>query len=545
MATGPTETLLAEGLGVPLLAYLCAATPSEIEQRLDGRGELPEAAEVVLAEHLVPLAQRIALQKSEHPGIPMVAALDSLAQVLPDVGMSVGSALRNASGGQIPTAALGGPSDEDPVKSKLFRMAIDSYPLLLAPRLVTWYGPHLISLFHHPARAQLDEALAVDERLQALYPDEDPGLGRRGTVFSSLGRGGSVQSVMFAESVISAAWDAASMGIPVPGPRDLLEAINDSVDRIRAAVAGQPCTVRALLVVTGLTTEDGVAIATPWGELRPLTELERSAAPAALEGAVGGTGPDGRSVTVRYEGELVLDTSIEYRLVVSHWNTDAVAPPFPPVDGPNSIRRRIESISLGVLLAVERAAGSLPTVRFAWQLIADPLTNGRHLAWADPRMPSFMPHELTRAECEAVSSWTALVDQGWSPRIDVAVRRVLSAAHTRTDPTDRLVDAVVALENLFGTKEGEPRLRITTAVAWLLEKDTAGRAALQTRLKKLYDDRSDVVHGNPIDVPALGDKANDALVVAIACLRTLFSDRGDVLALPDGSARSLRLMLGG
>jgi hypothetical protein len=110
---------------------------------------------------------------------------------------------------------------------------------------------------------------------------------------------------------------------------------------------------------------------------------------------------------------------------------------------------------------------------------------------------------------------------------------------------DRLVDSVIVWENLFGTVEGEPRLRISAALAWLLTGDPIDREARQLELKRLYDYRSKIVHGGKPDEVALGEQANAALMHARDALRALFSDRTDVLALPDGAARSLRMIMGG
>lgn len=110
---------------------------------------------------------------------------------------------------------------------------------------------------------------------------------------------------------------------------------------------------------------------------------------------------------------------------------------------------------------------------------------------------------------------------------------------------DRLVDAVIAWENLFGTSQGEPRLRISAALAWLLAEDSGARETLQSQAKSLYNSRSMIVHGGKPDESELAEPANAALTIARDALRVLFRDRPDVLALPDGAARSQRLILGG
>ena len=62
--------------------------------------------------------------------------------------------------------------------------------------------------------------------------------------------------------------------------------------------------------------------------------------------------------------------------------------------------------------------------------------------------------------------------------------------------------------------------------------------------KQLYD-RSGTVHGGTFNESAISERANGALDLARSSLRVLVADRHEVLSLPDGSARSLRLILDG
>jgi hypothetical protein len=102
------------------------------------------------------------------------------------------------------------------------------------------------------------------------------------------------------------------------------------------------------------------------------------------------------------------------------------------------------------------------------------------------------------------------------------------------------------LENLVGSRDGEPTLRVTAALAWLLEDDPGNRRTRQTALKKLYNLRSDVVHGNrPLDGAEAVQGSRDARAVAVDALRKLFRDRPELLReCGDGSEWGLRLMLG-
>jgi hypothetical protein len=66
-------------------------------------------------------------------------------------------------------------------------------------------------------------------------------------------------------------------------------------------------------------------------------------------------------------------------------------------------------------------------------------------------------------------------------RVDLAVRRLLSAVSYRTDPADKLIDAAVALENLFGTRQGEVTFRIAAATARLMGSDGFGATSFMAK----------------------------------------------------------------
>jgi hypothetical protein len=539
-SAGPAEALLLETFGSSLLAYLCAVEEEELIARLAGSGELRRASENVLQNELLPIAEHVAAEVAKHPGLPPAYALQVLGNHHEPAGTSVGNALRLAAGGSLPQPP---DSEQDAVADILLRLAVDQYPVFLAPSDDPWRSM-TISLFGHPLRPKLDTLVTADADLSQLFRDDDPGLGRRGFVYTSLG-GFSLQSVMFGEMMLRSAWESVSMSIAQPTLHQLCQEVLRNLDIVRAAARGGTPAVRSLVAFTGITTEGERTVRTPWGDLRPLTDAERRAAPSSLEGAVSGTNPDGKQVTVSYAGEVVLDTELPYSLLAQAENRPDSGT-WPKLRGADELGHRLEAIQLSALLAIARPPGSWVSVRPAWTWIADPLTYGRSISWWDPRSaPAFMPYELRAPDCDELSRWCELIAHHRSPAIEIAIRRVISAAHARTAPADRLVDSVIAWENLFGTSEGEPRLRITAAMAWLLEVNPTSRESLQGRLKALYDARSNIVHGGVVHDRVVAEQANDAFGFAVKALGALFRDRPDVLALPDGAARSLRLILGG
>ena len=502
----------------------------------------------VLIDYLYPIAQMASAQRTENASVPTFITLEPLSRYDAAAGMSVANIIRSRAGGQLLDPETICERDNDPVKYLLCRMALDAFPILLAPADNVWHGPHL-SFYNHPDRVTLQSELRADVVLAKLFPEEDEGLGHRGMVYNSLGRGGTFQDVMFGEIMIGAAWNILTMRTDSYSLLELMNVVASNVDKLRLTLSGSHAEVDSLLVFTGLTMANEARVETPWGVLRTLTTSERKASPPSLEGSVSGTDHEGKSVTVSYAGEIVLDSAVPYSLVIRSWvpskGVISEFPKFPDTPGSGAVTRRLEAIQLATLLAVDRPPGSWVNARLAWHWTADPLAHGRVTGWNDVRTsPGFMPYELSDDDCRELAAWLGRINDHWVPQIDIAVRRFISAAHSRTDPADRLVDSVIAWENLFGTSEGEPRFRVTSAMACLLEAEGHSRISTQSRLKRLYDARSRVVHGARIDTPSLIQDGNDALLFARQSLQGLFRDRPDLLHEPDGAGRSAKLVLG-
>jgi hypothetical protein len=418
-------------------------------------------------------------------------------------------------------------------------MAIDAFPCLLLPDDPG--SPHGgILLFRHPAEEELLTAIHSDPALSMLWTEDDPGLGRRGHIATSLGHGGSHQSCMFGERIIASAWSTLEMTQEHPELADLVHQVHLNLDVLRAAATGDSVDIPARVVFTGFTV-DGRIIESPWGILRPLTSWERDRAPLSLTGGVSAAHPDGTPVYVSAAGELVLEALVPYSIAIQEgfdW-TKLAAWPMKT----DALWRKVEGVQLAALLTSEpgSATGSWITAKWAWSWVGDPYGSGSSMQW-DASDPRYMPVALTSGQCDSLAEWARLIDIGWTPRIDIAVRRILSAAHSRFDMADRLVDSVIVWENLFGTQQGETTLRISAAMAWLLASDATSRAKLQTAFRDLYVVRSKIVHGAS-DSSEVGTAANQALEHAIDALRRLLRDRPDILGLPNGAARSLRLIL--
>jgi hypothetical protein len=139
------------------------------------------------------------------------------------------------------------------------------------------------------------------------------------------------------------------------------------------------------------------------------------------------------------------------------------------------VERHLETLRLALLLSWDDG-DPRPVVVGTWRTFLDPLQNGGGMSWSDPRrLPGLVSTELSKAQADHWKEWIARVDSRRFPGIDIAIRRTLLAAAERADPTDALVDAVIAWENLVGSSEGEQTLRISAALAWLLGDSSEAR----------------------------------------------------------------------
>ena len=159
---------------------------------------------------------------------------------------------------------------------------------------------------------------------------------------------------------------------------------------------------------------------------------------------------------------------------------------------------------------------------------------------ASASCPSYLPE----AEVAAWDEWYARLNTAHVARISLAMSRILRALAERREPSDVLIDSVIAWENLFGTSEGEPTFRVSTCLAVLLEDSSEGRADLKRKLTGIYALRSKVVHGSRHLKQSEYPLCQEALEVAIRAIRALTVARTDILELQDGAARSTALLLG-
>jgi Apea-like HEPN len=383
------------------------------------------------------------------------------------------------------------------------------------------------SMWRHPVRQKFEDGVRADAVLAALFADYDKSTGFGGQYYTNLGFGGSIQLWSLAEGLVSSAYDRMALD-GLLSPSKVAEASIENLTLLRKLVAGKKVQIRARIGIAGISLEQQ-AISTPWGVLRPATS-EESARVDKLDGT---------------RTDAVFEVPVDMRLYIGSGS------PEDGDSGPgamgkvsqklhNDVNDRFLRLALSLFLSLER---SRPVTAVRSWTAFDRIFSPMGTSWSQVA-PLVSSARLEEGEADTVTEWIDRVQKHYHRSITIAVQRVLHALAERYDPADGLVDAVIALENLFGTSsetQGEVTFRVSTACAYLLSpEDAKERRAARKDVVGIYRERSKIVHGQQPgeDVGQLRDRAVEIIREA---LQLLFRDRPELLPVRD---RALALILG-
>lgn len=428
----------------------------------------------------------------------------------------------------------------DEVIHSLLTLANEAFPGIFEPRpahfLSSGWMPLAMppNIRSHPAHKTFMDAVAEDRLLRRLLDSEVEDFGA--LVTSAMGGGWRVQHEALAENLLmSAARCVVAKGMETDNREVFLVEVEEQLDALRHLIAGEAVDVLVVQAFDGAAITADVQVPTPWGVLRAASDLEQLIHPFGMAPSV----------------MLVTEVTTEFR--VGEPSTD-----FPSVEASmaqEAARDRARRLlSLAALLALRRADYVL--LDHVWVTTVEPASAGvgfhragpprggwsTGLAHMWPR-PRDGGNPLTDEELDELTSWMSLVEGHYDPAIDVAVRRTTTAILERADPEDALIDAVIALENLFGPRDAvETTFRVAAAVALLQETNQAKRSRLMKDLRQTFRLRGKVVHGGQVDdQDRLIERKDFAIKTAVETLRTLFSQRPTLI--PDMD-RGTRLILG-
>ncbi len=274
--------------------------------------------------------------------------------------------------------------------------------------------------------------------------------------------------------------------------RSVLEGFGE----LRRAARGEPIRAHKIFGITGVTLPEGMQVSTPWGVMRP------ALLPAARHELHMWQHP----TTCLLAEPRLLPVKI-----------DRAAQPQADFESAQLSEERSRILfPLSCALASDNASDpNVPLI--TWSTLVLPFQSG--FSFSRPIVaPPLKPPVDIGSRIAEIEEWARIIEGSHTPSVDVAARRLVSAASQRLDRSDALIDAVMVWENLVGTTQ-ETTFRVTAALAKALEPDRAKRRSLRNALKHTYDIRSRVVHGAAVEQGVVNDAASNAIDIAIRALR--------------------------
>lgn len=519
--------LFVKNMGHKIIGYILNVNDEEAKVILGGEKTLEKDQREILDAY-INICRQLRFQGFDQSDIDF-----SLFLGLPNIiqnGQHIFNIWHEQMGGTKPKIA-----EEDKVIHNLSKIALELYPLFLikVPQdnwLFAQMYSHLTpAIFRLPEHNQLLKDIANDKSLIKMFSTIGKSeMETSGYFTTSNGRGASIQLSMLPSLIIINAYLLMRLRGSL-SEETFTVAITEMVEILRSVAEGQAVELPVLFGFHNIALDNSGILETALGTIRPYDEGLLELIP-----------PQSKPSTLGGENKLIgIVLEAKYKFKVDfNANPENFKPPIEFEHVRKKLDNLREDLSLSFALCIDREppVGIIP----AWTLLFDPLSPGLSISWNN-RVNTPMDYYLCKSEDrERITNWCNILKKTDDSKIRIAIRRVLSALNERTNPIDGFIDSVISWENLFGGPT-ELKFRISVAIARLLGSTEAERFELQSKVNKLYDNRSEIVHGDKeISYQEAVQKRNECLNIAIHCLRTLYQSRVDLI---NDSDRSKKLLL--
>lgn len=294
--------------------------------------------------------------------------------------------------------------------------------------------------------------------------------------------------------------------------------IDDTISKLRGLFNGDAVDVTEIIGISGIVLEPGLQVRTQWGVIVPAPQIEADDSFGAHD-------------STNTSAFLMRRHSPGARLHVSAPDVAS----YPPIPEDHYSWRGLLIASLRMALGVAPSHA----IEFTFTSEIDPFGGGQGASWRS-RTPRGSQVHVNRDQAQELEKWAAVVAANHHPRLNVSVRR-LSLLSPERDTSDRLIDAVIVWENLFGSSP-ETAFKVTGALAKLLCNDELDRSRYRAELSRIYSLRSSIVHGAEVPAAKVEAAAGRAWEVALDALRVSYERGPDWLRL-ESSKRSETLLL--
>lgn len=467
-------------------------------------------------------------------------ALAGLARYIPEQNGSVANLLRQGLGGQVPEI----PRTDDAVLDHILQVARDTWSEYLLPHPkevpATFWMSTPAGIYQHPTLPELATKMLHDPGLSSFFPsdsDDDRSprtledvLKYQSLVYMNSGGGGSLQLVTLIGSIISDAVFRTLLSHELLTWPALAVSLENTLHEVRVLGVGKKVASPTIIGIAGLQVPEGQVVDIGRFKLRAPRTIERD---LFLRGA--------GSLTSVVETTTELQVLGIFEHTKENLETDKIWAKLSPrmEAASRNFQKSFDLLRFALLLASPRNEPwvAIESARYVFNSTRP----GGSQSW-NPSFQSVRSYQLGDDSANVIRNWFTTVRETHVESLDVGMRRLLSAATSRTDAMDAFVDAVIAWENIFGAQT-ETTYRVTTGIAGLLADSLQDREVLYKELKGLYSARSRLVHGGKEPpVQKIWDYRVRAIEVAADCFRKLYSSRKDLLPL-SSEERGARLAL--
>ncbi|MFJ9980178.1 hypothetical protein [Streptomyces cyaneofuscatus] len=454
-------------------------------------------------------------------------------------GTSLVQALRRACGGG-PLEAV--EESEDAVLYPLRMIAQDCWPVYLmtsvnSERLNNFFAATPSGVMQHPKKSDAAEAFMQDASLSKLFPPRGEGardhpLTESAEWVVNVGTGGT-RNLM---GVLSGLIFDARLRVALAGKaltfQSLSESLEHSLATLRLLAEGKEANVPAVIGFSGIHLNEGQSIRFTDGVLREVRPAERQ---LLLHGSHAVGAVYETTYPARILDAFQLDPGSDNWAKLFNKYRARIEESF------RSLEYALDKVRLALVLGSEEDGLLAPKEEA--RTIIDPANLGGSVYWntgdQTPNNTSIKPEKH-----EELVMIYDVIRKKHPESLNIAMTRLLSAVTSRRDSNDALIDALIAWENIFGTRT-ETTFRVTASLAKILKEIPEERANLQKELAKLYGIRSAMVHGAKEPTPdAAATNRERVIRIAIDALRALYFERPELLSMISED-RSKRVLLEG
>lgn len=496
------------------------------------RGDLPEELDSRRWEVVEELSNLMVSEKPLAPEQKLSLRTGLLLRFLPGTEKTYIEHIREHVGGRLPNLT-GEPLVDAMVRLLFNGLAIDQVPGSETDRF-------LVSASFQDPRLLLPAANAflADPDLSRLFPDADRQvIDQQGTTVTSMltwlpAGGGTIYLSILLGSLVEQTLARMRL-LDSLSEENIEDFVRETIDLLRRFARGVEVD---MYIVTGLLGVDvsGSIDRGAWGI--------RTAAGLAINGMLGREELRPRSVLWVKAPHRLLSAG---RADLDEAEMSSVLESMNELNQNfhGALTRKISTLRFAIL-AWALEAGRVDAVSVhataSWSLL--PIAHSQP-PWVHAESRPVARIILSASELERVAEIVEELGEV-TPRLDIALSRIIRVASERRDPADALVDAVIAWENMLGSTT-ETTFKVCASLSWLLEpRDEERRRQIHSRAKKIYGLRSRLVHGaeHP-DFQDSDKSAQDALALAIRAFLAIHSNP-ELVDMKSGSRSEAILMRG-